>query len=688
MLPLALTGWLAASARPAVMDRLEMPVYDNLQAMVRPPTVPDKFVVVLATEASMTEFSQWPWPRGVHAGLLRRLDGAGQIVIDILFPETSDPEQDRQLASAVRDAGNVILAVHIAPDDRGGEARLLLPYRELSDAAAGFGVANVRPEPDGVYRDAYLFWIHRDQLIPSLPFASWLSLKGEIPDMEETEEGYLVHLPTGPLALSADHGFKVHHPADPIPIYEYADVYHGRVPPETFRDAVVFVGVNSAGASDFFPVGRGHILPGAVYNANASHTLLHGWIPTASPRWASGLVGAILAAFGATAGLRSRVRRGWLWILGALFVWCSAVLVLFFLGQLWLPPVFPLLLGLAAFFLASLVNLRYLSAAWRVQSLSIDSLLFGSRQDIDPERLPFARYLEENWPEIRAWSGLELLRADAGDDDTQVRHCLEATAADDFGSQASIIRSRRLGNRLLIRLPAWEGDRQRYAVLRWHGAKSQETLKSAAALVVSAATNYQAVRETRAKRELFLGVIRLIMRAVDAKDPFTAGHSERVAQLSRELAERMGLPKAEIEDIYLSGLLHDVGKLGIPDAVLCKPGRLTDEEMDVMRGHPTLGEGLLGEITLPEMVMKGIVEHHERLDGKGYPHGLPAESLSLTGRILKVADVYDALVSKRQYKDPFPLEKAYGILSSGMGTEFDADIVAMVLEKPFSETTS
>jgi putative nucleotidyltransferase with HDIG domain len=173
------------------------------------------------------------------------------------------------------------------------------------------------------------------------------------------------------------------------------------------------------------------------------------------------------------------------------------------------------------------------------------------------------------------------------------------------------------------------------------------------------------------------------MGAVDAKDPTTAGHSARVAELAKELAIKVGLESDYVENIYLGGLLHDVGKLGIPDNILNKEGILDEKEMAVMRRHPSIGGELMSQIKLPETVFQAILEHHESLNGQGYPNAIPGSSLSLAGRILKIADVYDALVSRRQYKAAMPAEEAYKILKKGIGVEYDEKIMAVLLAQPF-----
>jgi putative nucleotidyltransferase with HDIG domain len=239
-------------------------------------------------------------------------------------------------------------------------------------------------------------------------------------------------------------------------------------------------------------------------------------------------------------------------------------------------------------------------------------------------------------------------------------------------------------SRLILALPDLESKTDCFAILGWKGHKSRETLKSLSALILSTAMYFKALEEYKARKDLFLGLIRIIIGAVDAKDPTTVGHSKRVAELAKELAIKCGLDTEIVDNVYLGGLLHDVGKLGIPDDILNKPGKLTAEEFDVMRNHPRIGGDIMREISLPEIVMHAILEHHERLDGTGYPNKLINEDLTLVGRIVKIADVFDALTSKRQYKEAMPEDQVYEILKEGIGTEFDAKLMEVLLASPFS----
>lgn len=167
--------------------------------------------------------------------------------------------------------------------------------------------------------------------------------------------------------------------------------------------------------------------------------------------------------------------------------------------------------------------------------------------------------------------------------------------------------------------------------------------------------------------------------SLEKRDPYTAGHSDRVARYAVMIARELGLSEHDLEVIHLGGLLHDIGKIGIPDSVLNKPDRLTEEEYDIMKQHPVLGEELLRRVytqskILPEEDRERMLEivlcHHERPDGRGYPNGLKEEDIPLFARLTAVADAFDAMTSNRAYRAAMSLEKAKNILREGRGTQF------------------
>ena len=182
-------------------------------------------------------------------------------------------------------------------------------------------------------------------------------------------------------------------------------------------------------------------------------------------------------------------------------------------------------------------------------------------------------------------------------------------------------------------------------------------------------------RTQRAISQSLLG----LANALEAKDPYTRGHSQRVSALARRLAEVSGLPSREVDVIAQAGLLHDIGKIGVPEAVLGKPGRLDPDEWEIMRRHPVIGAQIVAPF---EFFAAGAIivrHHHERWDGSGYPDGLRGTAIPLGARIVAVADVYDALTSSRPYRQALPHHTAIQYIGEEAGRTLDEDIAAALI---------
>lgn len=184
----------------------------------------------------------------------------------------------------------------------------------------------------------------------------------------------------------------------------------------------------------------------------------------------------------------------------------------------------------------------------------------------------------------------------------------------------------------------------------------------------------------RKVERLSMQIIKTLASTIDAKDKYTNGHSLRVAEYSKSLAERMGKSTQEQEDIYYMGLLHDIGKIGVPDEIINKPSRLTDEEYEAIKRHPVIGAEILKNVSEIPGLGFGTRGHHERYDGKGYPDGLKGPEIPLEARIIAVADAYDAMASKRSYRDALPQTVVREEITKGCGTQFDPEIAKIMLE--------
>jgi len=191
-------------------------------------------------------------------------------------------------------------------------------------------------------------------------------------------------------------------------------------------------------------------------------------------------------------------------------------------------------------------------------------------------------------------------------------------------------------------------------------------------------------------RRLFMGSIKALAQALEAKDEYTQGHSERVSEIAVGISKYLSLSEVEIQDIWLAGLLHDIGKIGVRESVLNKPGKLDASEWESIQRHPVVAERILCPIEELSAVISMVRHHHERFDGSGYPDGLQGADIPLGARILSVADAYDALTSRRPYRDALSVKEALSVLEDASGSQFDPVIVrAFVsstdLHKPASE---
>lgn len=209
------------------------------------------------------------------------------------------------------------------------------------------------------------------------------------------------------------------------------------------------------------------------------------------------------------------------------------------------------------------------------------------------------------------------------------------------------------------------------------GTEEAGMAEAAASMLAGHARNVQLFEE---RETLMIGTIQSLVRTIEARDEYTCGHSDRVAKMSQMLACQLGVPDYECQRIYRAGLLHDIGKVGVPDQVLSKPGKLTDEEFDQIKQHPMIGYRILKDLKSFDYVLPGVRWHHERQDGRGYPDGLTGEEIPLMARVMAVADGLDAMTSNRPYRDGMPFEKAESILREGAGTQWDADVIAAYFE--------
>ncbi len=209
---------------------------------------------------------------------------------------------------------------------------------------------------------------------------------------------------------------------------------------------------------------------------------------------------------------------------------------------------------------------------------------------------------------------------------------------------------------------------------------SEEEVESAKMLGDQVGIALQSLRAFEEKERLLLGILLALTRTIDAKSKWTAGHSERVAMYSERIGVRLGLNEEEMRTLSFSAILHDIGKIGISERILDKPGKLSDEEYTIIKEHPATGARIISDIPSYESILPGILYHHEHWDGSGYPDGLEGEEIPLTSRIITVADVFDAITADRPYRNGLMGNEALDFMKRQKGALLDSNIVRVFLE--------
>ncbi|MBU1153091.1 GAF domain-containing protein [bacterium] len=200
---------------------------------------------------------------------------------------------------------------------------------------------------------------------------------------------------------------------------------------------------------------------------------------------------------------------------------------------------------------------------------------------------------------------------------------------------------------------------------------SDEDLKIFEGIAHQAAVGIQNARLYQELQDFFIGTIKALAQAIEAKDPYTRGHSERVTTISLVIGKELGLPSEDLDTLKIAGLLHDIGKIGIDEAILTKSSKLTNEEFEVIKTHPNKGAEIVLHIKRLKNMIEGIQHHHEKFNGQGYPGNLTGEKIPLFARIIAVADAFDAMTSNRSYRNAMEREKAIEEVKNNIGSQFD-----------------
>lgn len=662
----------------------------NILATAKPSSIGQNIVVVMCTDETLTQLSPdkgWPIDRSYYTELLEGpLSASDTVVFDILFADSVNAETDRAFADAVAAHGGVVLAR--------SDSTLPIDPLFLSGARIGYAAEFNENNSDGVIR-RYKLYVNNDHSTgPTLICSAMLSQGYSV--TFDGRSTYTITSPDGSKSISLPvdsegYFFRIplQHGSD-VQVIDLYDVRCGNYEDGMFDDAVVFIGGTVAGFEDIvyapdFPVGNNYSngssamrVVGTKYLADCYNTVLSGISPVSTPKWAEGLFCIALFLLCAFLSLHLSARINWLLPIGFGFLWYNIARQLFVSGTCYIPTVTPIWAIFFGYLLVTVIRLARTSRERMVSSLPIETFYHLayelSSTDID---CSYSDYIHSFADDVFEKLGTQIIYAQTG------RAGIPSLLRSDQRSGTSVLRSSSVDGEfdvrylIVIPLPVFGDDENSCTVLGVNRYPSSHWVQSVTSLVLAMYVYYKAQRHGAEKQQMAMSMISLIIQMIDAKDPVTAGHSRRVSRYSRQIAEWLGFDRQKATDVEFAALLHDIGKIGVADAVLNKPGLFTNADFAQMRSHPSLGADIARTVGLSDEIVDGILHHHERLDGRGYPDGTAGGEFA---RIIKVADVFDALTSQRQYKSAWSAGRAIEVIRKGIGMEFDEQIANTFIE--------
>ena len=693
-------------------------------------------VVVAIDDHSLTAINQpWPFGRATYAQALEILkqQGAKVVAFDIVFSGDSlEAAGDRLLADAIKNfPGKTVLGCY---RDENGSSRC--PAKELA-GDSGQAFVNAIADADDIVRSGRLLFSTEQTERPSLALASAAYFKGA---QLRVKNGTLL-FNARPLPLDREFRMTINYllkPSD-LTVISLSDLLAGKFPADTFRNKIALIGATLEIGHDFqkTPLGR---IPGVFINANALTTILQDRFLRPVPLPAQILLllltaASILFLVSFSSFLRGLLLSGGIFLI---LIWSNILL----LSRGWVINVDSLFLALFLFLvcLELYVYSRFVAAILKIQHKMIHDPVSGLYNlRYFTERLAYSvkllhrpgRYLVginltgladydrkntlENiktvWEKLSAilldtsrhWAkaGPDILvgLADRREDIETLRETLTGILA-----EMSIAGEIRL---CAVEIPAGSATREALAVFLENVKANllpvrflnKEEIFSGHTRGRRGQTPYYSLEldieeknrellsaidrlkdEQVRTRGVYFELVKSLVTALESKDPYTTGHSQRVAGYAGLLADSLNLSPEEKDRIHQAAMLHDLGKIGIPDAILHKKGRLTDEEFAVIKEHEVLSAKILEPIKEFREIIPYILHHHERFDGTGYPHGLAAGMIPLGARVIAVADVFDALITGRDYKTAFAPQDAAAELKRNKGTQFDPQLVDLFVQ--------
>jgi len=699
-------------------ERIELITYDwRMRWFAEPPS--PRIVIVAIDNPSLKELAAWPWPRAVYARAIRTLSAAGAAVIgvDIDFSTPRAPRDDRELARAVKESGRVVLAAFHEQRELAGGAVIEyanLPYPELQASAQGVGSINLPVDTDGALRRAPVTGDVLGDRSWSFAVEVARTFRGaKSREVRVSEDGRLwMKDATVRLGDTLNSYIRFFGGPSTFPIVSFADVLEERVNPSLFAGRVVLIGATSLELQDLRHTPFEGLMPGVEIQANAIETVLAGGgysrTKTAHVLAAiAAVLGAWTLALVALGVWRQRDTARRLRAIGALGTVSLGTMVglgLYqFQGFVFL-DVTPLVATAAAQLATSLIA-GYWLAERRVEFQSENLLALYRMSEVARHHTTLERIADLFFTQTQHLFGVDLLGMDLWDESA---HQFRTRVMKDTGGfrppplaayeevlNRVVTRGLPIGAADLsdaLRADGGRGPRLRSSLflpmvaqnrtiggLHVHRVRStpfsEDEVKTLLTLTTQVAFHIENGHLLEEVRALFQRSLEAFSTALDFKDNDTGGHSQRVAAYAVEVGRQLGVSGQDLDVIGQGALLHAIGKIAVPDRVLLKPGKLSDEEWIIMRKHPETGYQMLKTIQIPEPIATIVRHHHERFDGAGYPSGLSGGRIALGARIFSVADLYDAMSSDRPYRKALPTDRVIAELTRASGTQLDPDVV-------------
>jgi putative nucleotidyltransferase with HDIG domain len=631
--------------------------------------------VVALDQNSIKKMGRWPIQREYYITVLKNLyrDGARGVLMDMDFSSIGpDPEQDDDLARYVQQFGTVVLAAQMnerITDDGVLLRNVSLPYPALKSAAMAMGSITFGVDLDGVVR----------RMPPSIDFIDEVYRPLGAVGAAMIEPGPSTAIPTGALInmkVLAQPTFTV------IP---FQKVLQGEFETGVFQDRVVLLGATSADLHDLWLTPLG-VIPGVFIQVAVLDTVLNGsWYQQQGN--VSAIIAFVLLSLVSGWFMATRSWKGGALVLASLLAVVTGTAV-FTAGAGQFIQVVPLLLVCLIMYpvqvtaRARRVDVVLERERGKTEAfLSIAALRMAEEEGQESHFVPLVlcgQLLDLTTLQVFTLgngSGTPVdVRTVIGDqsqepDPELLQEVLEKGVCLTLGQKGG-------GTAILVPIGT---VRKTLGVLYAESRKAVGAEDEDVRLLLSFATQTAYFMESLSLdlrvKDLYINTIRAISRALDSKDQYTSAHSELSLDHVEKFGKICGLGREQIESLHVGALLHDIGKIGVPDNILAKEESLSMEEYEVIKGHPVIGSDIVRGLPFPDEVKMIIKHHHERFDGTGYPDGLKGEEIPLLVRIFSIMDVYEALVGFRPYRNPLSAESAADLLQECSGTQFDPDLL-------------